>query len=310
MVTAVWNLRKILVPTDLSKSSRAAADVAADLATRLEASIDLLHVSVVHGEGPLKEWVRFLFNNPESRKEREQIVLKRLEREMRRFLGSPEPRIRQVEIDAERAAPAIVEYAAVHATDLIVMGTHGHRSVEHALGGTAGEVLRTANRPVMIVRSWKEDQPVRFEHILIPIDFSERSGHAIRTAQELAEAYGARISVCFVAEELNVPVFSDTGIPSVNRLRMDPADIENAGRALRKFVREHGGEDVAAAAHVLGGQPVREITTFATTKEVDLIVMSAHGHSGGSRVTVGSVTEGVARRSSCPVLILEPVPGD
>jgi nucleotide-binding universal stress UspA family protein len=305
-VIAVLTIRKILVPTDLSKSSRAAADIAADLGARFDASIDLLHVSQIHGEGPLQEWFRRMFNNPESRKEREQIVLRRLEMEMRRHRGSPEPRIRQVDIDAERVAPTIVGYASEKSCDLIVMGTHGNRSVDHALGGTAGEVLRTANRPVMVVRSRKEDEPVNFKRILVPIDFSAGSAQAIRVAGQLAEMYGAEVTACFVAEELTVPIFSDTGIPAVNRLAMNPEDVANAGRALKKFVHEHGGDGIVTSEHVLGGQPVREITGFASSKEVDLIVMTSHGHSEPSRVTVGSVTEGVARRAPCPVLILEP----
>jgi nucleotide-binding universal stress UspA family protein len=299
-------LKKILVPTDLSTSSRAAADVAADLATRFDASLDLLHVSVYHQDGPLAEWFKQLFSDPESQKKREKQVLAKLEEEMRRHLGSPEPRVKQIDIEADRVAPTIVSYANDHGSDLIVMGTHGHRAADHALGGTAGEVLRTANRSVLVVRDRDHDGPVSFSHILVPVDFSEVTGHSLRVAAQLAELYNARLSVCFVAEELTVPMFSDTGIPAVQRLTMAPEDVANAGRALRSLVDRELDSDREVATHVLGGTPAREIASHARSKEVDLIVMAAHGHSGGSKVTVGSVTEGVARRTRVPVLILEP----
>lgn len=299
-------IRRILVPTDLSKSSRAAADIAADLAVRFDASIDLLHVSQIPGQEPLQEWFRSLFNKPESRKEREQIVLKQLEMEMQRRMGTTVPQVRMVDVEAERVAPAIVEYAAENRCDLIVMGTHGHRAVEHALGGTAGEVLRTGDQPVLVVRNRDEDEPVSFNRILVPVDFSDVSAPSLGVAGQLAREYGGEVAVCFVAEELIIPVFSDTGIPTVNRLAMNPEDIANAGRVLKKFAREHGGDGVVTSEHVLGGQPVREITNFAVAREMDLIVLTSHSHSEPNRVTIGSVTEGVVRRASCPVLVLKP----
>jgi nucleotide-binding universal stress UspA family protein len=51
------------------------------------------------------------------------------------------------------AAETIVQYASDHAIDLIVMGTHGRRGVDHLLMGSVAErVVRTAPCPVLTVR--------------------------------------------------------------------------------------------------------------------------------------------------------------
>jgi nucleotide-binding universal stress UspA family protein len=52
------------------------------------------------------------------------------------------------------AANAIVQYAADHSMDLIVMGTHGRSGFAHLLlGSVAEQVVRTAHCPVLTVRT-------------------------------------------------------------------------------------------------------------------------------------------------------------
>ena len=48
----------------------------------------------------------------------------------------------------------IVSYAAEHEIDMIVIGTHGHRGLMHALLGSVAEaVVRKASCPVLTVRA-------------------------------------------------------------------------------------------------------------------------------------------------------------
>ena len=48
---------------------------------------------------------------------------------------------------------------------------------------------------------------------------------------------------------------------------------------------------------------VEKIVGFAKTKKINLIVMGAHGRTGFDKLLLGSVTNGVAQRVRCPVLI-------
>lgn len=57
------------------------------------------------------------------------------------------------EVTNQRVAEAIVEQAAQHACDLIVMGTHGRRGFNRiAMGSEAEQVARTSPVPVLLVR--------------------------------------------------------------------------------------------------------------------------------------------------------------
>ena len=58
--------------------------------------------------------------------------------------------------------------------------------------------------------------------------------------------------------------------------------------------------------HVELGRPYVEIVRYARKVSADLIVIGTHGRSGLSHVLLGSVTEKVVRKASCPVLTVRP----
>ena len=54
-----------------------------------------------------------------------------------------------------KPAHEITEFAVKNKVDLIVIGTHGTGGIERMLlGSVADKVIRTANQPVLVVRSW------------------------------------------------------------------------------------------------------------------------------------------------------------
>ena len=56
--------------------------------------------------------------------------------------------------------------------------------------------------------------------------------------------------------------------------------------------------------HVIEGEPAVEILKMASSKSADIIVMGTHGHTGLTRLLVGSVAEDVMRKAPCPVLTI------
>jgi nucleotide-binding universal stress UspA family protein len=74
--------------------------------------------------------------------------------------------------------------------------------------------------------------------------------------------------------------------------------------ALERLVKENQLERFKVHREVREGSPFYEIIQHAKEKNVDLIVMGTHGHSGLAHVLLGSVTEKVVRKSPCPVLTI------
>ncbi len=132
--------------------------------------------------------------------------------------------------------------------------------------------------------------------VVVPVDFSEASFDAVRTARELVELAGALhvVHVLPVLQATEPGVIWDT----IN----DPSRIEHAEAALREKL---SGDDLAGIdVRIVIGNPGSEIAATAEQCEADLIVLPSHGRSGLSRILLGSVAERVVRLAHCPVLVI------
>src|SRR4029453_17704326 len=140
---------RILVPMDFSPPSDAALEYARSVADRYGASLPLLHVA----EDPYRAFYSAEVFVPEVEGLREEILSDTEKRLTDRLRPSD---LTEFHATAESiiGAPAgsIVEYAAGHDIDLIVMGTHGRGGMAHLLMGSVAErVVRTAPCPVLTV---------------------------------------------------------------------------------------------------------------------------------------------------------------
>jgi len=139
-------------------------------------------------------------------------------------------------------------------------------------------------------------------HILVPIDGSDCALHACRRAAELARRLEARLTLCYVSDDLR----------TISTLVAASQDIVGeylkilageARAALRGALAEIDDLGVPAEAWILHGAPVAAIVAFASDAGANLIAMGSHGRSGIPRLVLGSVAEGVLRTSTIPVLI-------
>ncbi|MEX2399944.1 MAG: universal stress protein [Rhodothermales bacterium] len=292
------NIKSILVPTDLSVAARNAFTVARDVARRFDASLHVLHVKPTESQfAAFARW--FATPMPETGDAGAKAELSE------HYAGYDKLKI--VEREGAGVADTILDYARDCDIDLIVMGTHGHRSLDHpALGGAAGDVVRGARSPVMTVRSRREEPKTfeGFDRILVAVDFGENSPALVRAAKHLASLYDASVSLLFVSEEHLVPVFSDTGMMSVTTLKVDDEIAENAGAALRQMDEETGSSDVEVDYLVESGNPAREIVSAAADRAADLIIVGRRGHSPHEGILLGTVTEHVVRTAKSPVLTI------
>lgn len=291
-------IQSILVPTDLSASSRNAFVVARDVARRFEAALHVLHVKPT--ERQFAAFARWFGATPPKRDASD------FEEELSDHY-SGYGKLKFVEREGPGVAATILEYAEECCIDLIVMSTQGHRSLDHpALGGAAGEVVRGADSHVVTIRSRRDEELSfhGFDRIVVAIDFGDESRALVRAAKQLASLYDAAISLVFVSEEHNVPVFSDTGMISVTTLKVDEEITARAGEALHQIDAETGSYDVDVDYLVRHGSPAREIVAVTEEKEADLVVVGRRGHSPHEGLLVGTVTEHVVRTSERPVLTI------
>ncbi len=299
-------LENVLIPTDFSACADNALNHALEVADRFGARLHILHV--VNELDP--DWYGITDAQERAVKLRDQIkteARERLENMLPEEGHDLEATVSlQLSFDV---ADTIHEYVEEREIDLVIMGTHGRQGLDRLmLGNVADKIIRHAPCPVMTVRErvpWTEgDEDLLFEDILAPIDFSEHSREALRVSKLFANQYQARLHLLFVAEERNVPLFSDTGLPGVGVVEMDPEIVAQADDALQQLDENIEGPDVQSAYHVREGNVSKDVVDFAETHGVGLIVMATRGLTGVSRFLLGSNTERIVRVAPCPVLTI------
>jgi nucleotide-binding universal stress UspA family protein len=148
MPTADW--KRICCPIDFSDASRAAMEVAADLARRFGAELVLLHAYPIPG-------YTFPDGSVVASPKMMQDLAEQAERHLEEWRADAERLAGGARVGAEKAvgepAKEIVTFAHGRGVDLLVLGTHGRTGIEHALMGSIAErVVRRAHCPVLTVR--------------------------------------------------------------------------------------------------------------------------------------------------------------
>lgn len=136
-----------------------------------------------------------------------------------------------------------------------------------------------------------------FKNILVPIDFSSPSDHALTVAVELAKQYDAALTALHV---FDIPP-SYAGMDISPRNLLAPM-LEAARKQLEEVVADARRAIPNTSVLFLEGSPWREILSAIAQKHVDLVVMGTHGRRGVGRALLGSVTEKIVRLSPVPVL--------
>jgi nucleotide-binding universal stress UspA family protein len=146
---------------------------------------------------------------------------------------------------------------------------------------------------------------IELQRILCPIDFSDHARHAVEHATMLARWYDSTITVLYVQPFIMTAAsaaVTPTLPPSVAAAR----DRQETLASMRTFLRDLADGDVSMECELMEGTAAPVILERAQTLPSDLIVMGTHGHSGFERLVLGSVTERVLRKASCPVLSVPP----
>ena len=136
-----------------------------------------------------------------------------------------------------------------------------------------------------------------FEHILVPVDLSERNRQAIDAAAELAGPDG-EVTLLHVIETLDLPF--DELEDFYERLH------DKAARGLDEMAEPLSRSGVAVVQRISYGHRVREIVGYADENSIDLIVMSSrHLDREDPAAGFASLSHQVAILTRTPVLLMK-----
>jgi nucleotide-binding universal stress UspA family protein len=283
-------INRIVIPLDRSTLSESVVPFGVLLARTLGSSIDFVHVIDKDTVSKMADAERYLA------------------RIVERF---PPPAGHRSLIRAGDPAEAILDVAGDSGT-MVVMATHGYTGLRRMiLGSVADAVVRHARVPIALVRG---DRKFRlpeetFRRLLVPLDGSQRSLHALPLAFAIAQPSEAKLDLLHVIVPVSMGEYGAAGIdpgyvpPEVYASMMDDLEVvarEDLETAASACVQAGIDADI----HSPFGTPADSIYHLAEDAHADLIVMSTHGRGGASRVLMGSVATAIIHRSLVPVIVV------
>ena len=139
---------------------------------------------------------------------------------------------------------------------------------------------------------------IRIAHVLCPVDFSEISQHALDHAAAIARWYEARLTLLYVFANLPTMDLPPLVLEDADRERL-LSDLRRMAAAVPRDVPIEFCIQEAGFVH-------EEIVAQLGATHADLLVLGTHGRSGFQRLFLGSVTEKVIRKTTCPTLVVPP----
>lgn len=202
------------------------------------------------------------------------------------------------EVVVGRAGRELAAIADRRGAELVVLGRRRHGSMDRVLGNeTPLQVMRMTSVPVLAVDAEIEKPRT----IVTAVDFSPSSVRAAKVAIQLLRSAGSgTLYLVFVEPAADL-------IANEFRLAEEPRFPGDVTVWFRRFVDSLGSHPgVLVEPIVLGGQTVAAIREFAERVGADMIAAGSHSHGRFERFMLGSVSTGLVRNATCPVLVVPP----
>tara|TARA_R110002049_G_scaffold132372_1_gene291438 strand:+ start:4350 stop:5183 length:834 start_codon:yes stop_codon:yes gene_type:complete len=137
--------------------------------------------------------------------------------------------------------------------------------------------------------------------IIVPIDFSEHSEYALKTAAKLAKKNNAELLALHMLEISDIMLSESDGLQNQKAVFF----FKLAEQKFEDFLKKEYLNDIKVTPIVKHFKVFSEVNDVAKKHEADLIVMGSHGTSGVMEFFVGSNTERVVRNADIPVLVVK-----
>jgi nucleotide-binding universal stress UspA family protein len=195
-------------------------------------------------------------------------------------------------------AGALIATATEIGADIVLVGSHGAGRVHGALmGSVSAQLLSHATCPVMLFRDDPPNPPAaQARTVVVGIDGSPASRHALEVAQALAVPLGAAL-VLLHAYDDHVPYLAEPTEGMRAEMRRHASVIVHQARATVTAPLDVVREEVVA-------EPSRRALVEACERHAPaLLVVGSRGLGGFKELLLGGTSRWVADCAPCPVLV-------
>lgn len=235
--------------------------------------------------------------------------------EAKAYLEEVTTRLKQMGLSVEsvqlegQAPERVIEFARSHQVDLIVLSSHGQSGLSGwNISSVVQKIIMRACVPVMIARAYRplpgDLAALRYRRILVPLDGGQRAECVLPLATALARASDATLLLTHVIYRPDLP---HRGPVAAEDSRLADRLIErNQSEAANYLEEQRSRLPINVETRLLESHSVPVALLDLVEQEgVDLVVLSAHGSSGGMKWPYGSVAVTFIVYSTSPLLIVQ-----
>lgn len=145
------------------------------------------------------------------------------------------------------------------------------------------------------------------QSFLVPLDGSEFSERTLPLAHGLAKATGASLHLAHVHVSHAPDHFLSNTQFHFEGLDLSEYEARHRDEERAYLTEMEGRLDGAPVdSALLEGGVAEQIATHAADVGADMVLMTTHGHTGVSRMWLGSVADALIRQTALPILVIHP----
>ena len=184
---------------------------------------------------------------------------------------------------------------------VILLSLRFHTQRNELIKSQQGELLEKFDAPPEMS---KTDATIK--NILVPTDGSGQAFKALLQAIDIAEAWGANITLMMCVEiDKEISAFEQVSLSGYI-----PSELNATAYELLNQLRQVIPHEIEVKIRVEVGEPAEEIVNVANSGNYDVVVMGSRGFGGMNEENTGSVAKFVRENCQKPIVFAKGLPSD
>ncbi len=210
------------------------------------------------------------------------------------------------------AAEGVIDFAHAHDIDLILLSSHGQSGISGwNVSSVVQKIILRAYTSIMIMRAYQLSEgstdPASYRRILAPLDGSQRAECVLPILSDLAHSQQSSLLLTHVVRKPEMP--RRTPLSQEDNDLCNRVTDRNRQEAEVYLSELEKRLNVAVEPRLLVSSDVYgSLHNLAEQEKVDLVVLSAHGYTGGMQWPYGNVVVSFIAYGSSPLLIVQDLP--
>jgi nucleotide-binding universal stress UspA family protein len=209
-------------------------------------------------------------------------------------------------------AECIIEFARNNDVDLIVLSTHGLSGLSGwNVSSVVQKILLRSYKSILLVRAYNPtgefSTTIRYERLFVGLDCSPRAEYILPFVMRLAQYYKSQLILGTVIQKpqtIRRFPLSEEDMELVNQIV--ERDNEAVSHYFEQILAQFSTNDFDLKTSIAISENVLDVLhDMVDEANADLVMLVAHGHSGGRRWPYGSVATSFIAYGKTPLMIMQ-----